>query len=218
MPTIEGIGDEVVHFFLGLGIVFICLLLWLTTRVRNADEPFFRTVYVLERRYRRTNVSNDRNRPQNTVERSAEGMKNLVTCDFYFHNIFHKHEYVLLGDRSNILPLEASDSQPAVTVTINRDAVPNNGDDISVVQNNNTESTTGLCGEEGILRRRLAFFKAGSHSAPTGNTTVKNSSPEEENREDQSEANNIKVRIKYLNDDLRVVDGILHERLSDFKK
>lgn len=92
MPTIEGIGDEVVHFFVGLGIIFICLLLWLTTRVRNADEPFFRTVYVLERRYRRTNVANERARIQNTTDRGAEGKKinddSYSACIIHVFNIF----------------------------------------------------------------------------------------------------------------------------------
>ena len=74
MPTIEGIGDEVVHFFIVLGIILICLLLWLTTRVRIVDEPFFRTVYVLERRYRRTNVTNERARIQSATDQGAEGM------------------------------------------------------------------------------------------------------------------------------------------------
>ncbi|XP_065212670.1 transmembrane and ubiquitin-like domain-containing protein 1 [Planococcus citri] len=193
MPTIEGIGDEVVHFFIGLGIVFICLLLWLTTRVRNADEPFFRTVYVLERRYRRTNVTNEGTRIQSITDQGAEG------------------DHV--GDP---LPVEASNSQSTVTIkqtTSNDNANFQNGDQTDA-------AVSGPCGEESVLRRRMAFFKAGSHNTSTSsdNAAARNSRPDDENVDNQSEANNIKVRLKYLNDDLRIVDGRLHERLLDFKK
>lgn len=59
VSSIEGVGGEVIQFFLCLGVILIGCLLWLSTRVRNAEEPFFRTVYVLERRVRETEPSSN---------------------------------------------------------------------------------------------------------------------------------------------------------------
>lgn len=60
ISNIEGVGGEVIQFFVFLGVLVICFLLWLSTRVRNTDEPFFSTVYVLERRYGRNRMEEDR--------------------------------------------------------------------------------------------------------------------------------------------------------------
>jgi len=59
VSSIEGVGGEVIQFFLCLSVIFVGCLLWLSTRVRNAEEPFFRTVYVLERRVRDTEPSSN---------------------------------------------------------------------------------------------------------------------------------------------------------------
>lgn len=72
ISTIEGVGNEVIQFFIFLGIVLICLLLWLSTRVRSQDEPFFSTVYVLERRYGRT--SEEPARVPHPTENNTEGI------------------------------------------------------------------------------------------------------------------------------------------------
>ncbi|KAK7598362.1 hypothetical protein V9T40_006597 [Parthenolecanium corni] len=75
ISTIEGVGNEVIQFFIFLGIVLICLLLWLSTRVRSQDEPFFSTVYVLERRYGRT--SEEPARVPHPTENNTEGNQGL---------------------------------------------------------------------------------------------------------------------------------------------
>lgn len=128
----------------------------------------------------------------------------------------------MVGDHGDPLPVEASNSQSTVTIkqtTSSENTNFQNSDGVSVLQTN-AESVAGPCGEESVLRRRLTFFKAGSHSTSSSsdNATARNSCPDDENVDNQSEANNIKVRLKYLNDDLRIVDGVLHERLLDFKK
>lgn len=48
MTLIEGIGDEVIHFFILLAIVLIAVIAWWSTNI--SERPLMRTVLILERR------------------------------------------------------------------------------------------------------------------------------------------------------------------------
>lgn len=127
-------------------------------------------------------------------------------------------------ERNEHLPLQSENSQPTVTIkqtNSSEDAnFSSNSESIPVVQAN-TDTQNGISeSAQSELRRKLIEFYHGSQNicnenSPTNSKTGHNS---EESSSEQIDLNSIKVRLKYVNDDLRVVDGVLNERLLDFKK
>lgn len=86
-----------------------------------------------------------------------------------------------------------------------------------IVSCNKTEES------EVVRHRRLAFFnnKEECYDIPQQNLSLKklideSSAPQEESNSSNEE--NIRIRLKYLNDDQKLVEGNLQEPLGDFKR
>ena len=50
MAMIEGVGDEVLDFFIVVGVLLVGWIAWCSTNI--ADQPLVRTVLILQRRTR----------------------------------------------------------------------------------------------------------------------------------------------------------------------
>lgn len=50
MTLIEGVGDEVLDFFIVVGVLFVGWVAWCSTNI--ADQPLIRTVLILQHRTR----------------------------------------------------------------------------------------------------------------------------------------------------------------------
>lgn len=68
MTIIEGVGDEVIHFFVLLIIVFIALVAWWSTNI--SERPLIRTVLILERRATRRTPTDTQTTPVDTTDTS----------------------------------------------------------------------------------------------------------------------------------------------------
>lgn len=114
---------------------------------------------------------------------------------------------------------EAVSSQPIVTInqsTSSESVIGSEGSDTAHLIQNNPGNSNAQC--DGRLYPSLpASGSQNSTSSSIFNVESKDPQKSEETVTSQSKSN-IKVRLKYTNDDSREVDGLLHERLLDFKR
>lgn len=68
MTIIEGVGDEVIHFFILLLVIFIALVAWWSTNI--SERPLIRTVLILERRTTRRTPTDTQTTPVDTTDAS----------------------------------------------------------------------------------------------------------------------------------------------------
>lgn len=61
----------------------------------------------------------------------------------------------------------------------------------------------------------VSLFREGDGS---GSGQSSEETRREENEQTESDSSNIHIKLKYLNDDLKVVEGSLQENLGDFKR
>lgn len=53
MTIIEGIGDEIIHIAIGIGVICLAVLAWWSTHIR--DVALYRTIVIVERNLRSNN-------------------------------------------------------------------------------------------------------------------------------------------------------------------
>lgn len=58
MTLIEGIGDEIIHIAIGVGVICLSILAWWSTHIR--DVALYRTIVIVERN-RHSNNNNNNN-------------------------------------------------------------------------------------------------------------------------------------------------------------
>jgi hypothetical protein len=268
MTLIEGVGDEVTHFFALVIVVLVGLIAWWSTRI--ADQPLIRTVLILERRTRHhVSVeqppvaptasssldnsidtgqleplgSSDENQ-QETAGGAACEICNKETDNISSPPAAASSSQGLNGDQAwelressnaTVNKRREASSSP-VTGTRNGNNFTEHDSQTDVPAANETHSS--------LLRsRRLAFFQSRqvtlldssvadgpmlstSSSADSDNIDTVNSKNNEQGptlissdaNDGLPTAGSIRIRLKYLNDDQKLVEGRLHEQLGDFKR
>ncbi|XP_044262249.1 transmembrane and ubiquitin-like domain-containing protein 1 [Tribolium madens] len=139
MPLIEGIGDEVTHFFIALLVMLVVSLAWWTTSI--SEQRHVQTVWLLDRRRHRA--------PRRLTN--------------------HTHA-VTIAEGTTV-------RTETVTETPKPPEPGSSSDDRS---------------------RIVEAMDEGAPERPKGT--------------------DITIKLKYINDDLKLVDGKLQEQLGDFKK
>ncbi|XP_045479722.1 transmembrane and ubiquitin-like domain-containing protein 1 isoform X2 [Harmonia axyridis] len=206
MTLIEGIGDEVIQFFIGL---FFILIAWCTTNTSN--DGSLRTVFLLERRRLRavrrlithtesstivegTSVDNSEiNQSNSTME---EEKPTSTSAD--------DENQTLQGEETRIVEamdapnsIETNGLRRRVNLNLNSDLSNNltsDGDNSINTSQNDTTKAPSECLEPNI--------QASSSK----------------NEEDKKGSEKICVKLKFVTDELRVVDGSLKENIGDFKR
>ncbi|KAJ8984860.1 hypothetical protein NQ317_002699 [Molorchus minor] len=243
MTLIEGIGDEVTHFFIALFVITVVSLAWWTTNI--SEQRHVRTVVLLERRRHRhrrlTNHTETVTITEGTLLTSTANVRTPIEDD---------------------TPSEASASAPDSSEAPGSEGAAskvdtdNNGEpEVSEEQNIIETMDADTCE---LRQRRLAFYDNFNNerqgngrpvpSAPpatsqasaglqtdteniTDDTLMEHNYAERpsttsastSNVKNSQEAgddskNGITIKLKYLNDDLKLVDGRLEENLGDFKR
>ncbi|EFA13585.1 hypothetical protein TcasGA2_TC006890 [Tribolium castaneum] len=141
MPLIDGIGDEVTHFFIALLVMLVVSLAWWTTSI--SEQRHVQTVWLLDRR---------RHRPPRRLTN-------------------HTHAVTIAeGTTSPAEPPKPPEP--------------------------------GSSSEDDRSRIVEAMDEGAPERGPAGPTPK----------------TDITIKLKYINDDLKLVDGKLQELLGDFKK
>lgn len=270
MTLIEGVGDEVTHFFVLLIIVLVGLIAWRSTSI--ADQPLIRTVLILERRTRHRvavdpppvqpttspTVDNSIDTGQLEISRSSndnnqemDGATDCQICDKEADNVSSplmaaaSTSHSLSSNRNSEMP---ETSSGIVNERRNFKASPSPGDENSFGESDShvdVHSFTPAANANSYLlrSRRLAFFQSrqvtlldspvvdgpllsASSSTDSDNIDMTNTTNNEQGtsvvssdtNDDLPVAGSIRIRLKYLNDDQKLVEGRLHEQLGDFKR
>lgn len=66
MTIIEGIGDEIIHIAIGIGVICLSILAWWSTHIR--DVALYRTIVIVERNRRSNNNNSNSVLDQNQTE------------------------------------------------------------------------------------------------------------------------------------------------------
>ncbi|KOC69967.1 Transmembrane and ubiquitin-like domain-containing protein 2 [Habropoda laboriosa] len=201
MTLIEGVGDEVTDFFIVVTVLLVGWLAWYSTSI--TDQPLIRTVLVLHRaRTRLADIrSNHQNassftRPPNlevseeeTIEPIADDNGNSQSCP----------EPSIADTNEGISP----DTHRAAEATATEEVL------IETMDSFNNDSTT-------LLQRQSKINASKETNIPTPTCTE----PVEHESENLStnDANKISIKLKFINDDQKLVTGSLKELLGDFKR
>lgn len=205
MTLIEGIGDEVIHFFIGILIVIIVTLAWWTTDV--TEQRSFGTVYV----FRRRRTRNQRNLTSHT--QSSEIIEDQ-----------NNHSNSTIESK----PPEASTSstknpnQP--TSRSEEEEIVSRMDAPTIARESRTISSDSAT--ENVLSNHNVNIPDDSQIKKNEEQKLNNQNniPSEENEinieenEEPLDPETIRIKIKFLNDDLRLVTAKLQEKLGDFKQ
>lgn len=117
MTLIEGVGDEVIHFFLLLAIVLIVLIAWWSTNL--SERPLIRTVFIVERRtIRRTpadiqTITNDVTDSNNVLEEGSEAVEECKTSQSNTGDE-SQNEASMVGQLNESEPIPNSEPQPGM--------------------------------------------------------------------------------------------------------
>ncbi|XP_050296362.1 transmembrane and ubiquitin-like domain-containing protein 1 [Anthonomus grandis grandis] len=255
MTLIEGIGDEVTHFFLFLFAGLIAYIAWWSTNI--SDQRQFRTLVLLNRR---------RNNSREVYRVRVPFRPNLQSLR-YLRQLTNHTEAVTIseGTPSNsstsvqtddsaepVILNQTSEQQASSSTEIKTESAPSSSavqsntegeplfgeeersdDDLVELEQNEIIETMDSEAQSELRQRRLAHFANASPEPKknAANNPLSSESPENElSREpsasiDSSDASppvdqtsdNITIKLKYINDNIRIVDGRLEELVGDFK-
>lgn len=189
MSLIEGVGDEVTNFFIILGITLVAWFAWCSTNI--IDQPIIRTVLILQHRTRTSIAELRASQTTNTVNQS----RNLEVSE---------EESV---ESSNIENNDTETSCPETSIT----------DTNTPALQRVSEATTS---EEVLIETMDSFNneenRIDESSKPESTCpNITECTPENLTNDNDNE---ISIKLKFINDDQKVVTGSLKEMLGDFKR
>jgi len=185
MSIIDGVGDEVLHFFIAVIIIVLVSIAWTSTDIRNHIN-FNRTFYLIEHRSRNRVLSN--HMESVTISQGHDSVNNSSSEE--------------VERTENVLTASEAD-----------------GEEGEIIERMDADI------EEEVRVRRLTFYEQ------EGIPVISQETSEIEETMDTSgvnidglntpilnEADKIIIKLKYINDDLKVVEGYLTELLGEFKR
>ncbi|GLG92648.1 Uncharacterized protein GBIM_00276 [Gryllus bimaculatus] len=239
MPIIEGVGDEVIQFFIVIMLILIGIIAWRSTGL--SERQIIRTVLILERRSRHqvlAELPTSTSTPSAAIENNIDtGQETSSSDEVPEEGTSDNHA----RPKENDHPTEAAGSSQAVQsdacLDLNNSCRQELNVELAAAVNDLSSEVGNQSNEEplsSVLRqRRLAFFQSRQETLlDTPNTNDNRHSPcdsvRQSDLEETLEASssdmktplpgNIRIRLKYLNDDQKLVEGRLEELLGDFKR
>ncbi|XP_077297628.1 uncharacterized protein LOC143919272 [Arctopsyche grandis] len=245
MTIIEGVGDEVTQFCLIVLCGIIALLAWWSTA---QQPHRFRTAVILDRNVRHIYrffprpVSGQRHpqhmlilsgpapntdsqaitsnsRSENTIPSRIESIpiddsQQNPTTDVVANNQETSGEDT---EMNNIVNTMDMDSEASV-LRNRRLAFFENRSNIDNLQNDSTVTETETSDPK-LISDKDENTEQTDKTDNTCSDATENSEVKSENSQETPDINDaIRIRLKYLNDDLRLVEGSLHEPLGEFKR
>ncbi|XP_006624132.1 transmembrane and ubiquitin-like domain-containing protein 1 [Apis dorsata] len=202
MTLIEGVGDEVTDFFIVVAVLLIGWLAWYSTSI--TDQPLIRTVLVLRRT--RTRLAELRANHQNAS--SFTRPPNLeVTEEETIEPIADDN-----NSNSQACPEPSiADTNEEISPDTHRTSEATATEEVLIEA---MDSFNNDCATKLQKQTKLSSSKETSISTSTCNDSI------EHERETLSttDANEISIKLKFINDDQKMVTGSLKELLGDFKR
>lgn len=202
MTLIEGVGDEVTDFFIAVVVLLVGWLAWCSTNI--TDQPLIRTVLILQHRTRTRIAALQANHRNMSI---FNWPPNLETSE---------EETAQQTSRNNEATSNCSESS-AIDTSAGNSPEPNRTSQttateevlIEAMDSFNSDNTT-------LLQKETKENPSDSTSSPPS-TCTDNSEPSTENLSTNN-SNEISIKLKFINDDQKLVTGSLKELLGDFKK
>ncbi|KAJ8935973.1 hypothetical protein NQ314_012540 [Rhamnusium bicolor] len=203
MTLIEGIGDEVTNFFIALFVVIIVTLAWWTTNI--SEQRHVRTVLLLERRRHRahrrlTNHTETVTITEGTILSSAseESPNTEDITSIEPSSSVHK-------------PSEAKGRNEEIDTSAQSAHLPHSSSNVEDTIENILDST-----EHAVMEHNYAERNESTSNVQSNGTDEKSEVDKSEHISENKSG--ITIKLKYINDDLKLVSGRLEERLGDFKR
>ncbi|KAG8243964.1 transmembrane and ubiquitin-like [Homalodisca vitripennis] len=204
MSVIEGIGDEVVQFFSVVLVVVLAVAAWWSTSIRESHHNI-RTVLILERRSRNRTGGESIQPPaavpdtDNAIDTGQQDASDGVETEILTDDSQEKDD----SESSTTCVSEGTDANPSPEAT---QLSPEEGSAATEPQCDSSSS------EQNLRKRIGPFLKA--QAATLLSEPTRNSVEEQTVRE----GDQIRIRLKYLNEDQKLVEGRLQEQLGEFKR
>ncbi|XP_063704231.1 uncharacterized protein LOC134833733 [Culicoides brevitarsis] len=201
---ITGIGDEVTNFFIILVIFCVIYFGWRSTAVTPASSPV--GVLIIEQNTRFTSAPSNNNTPENReLTRSDSQLSTRTeTEELTVNNVIEELE----NDITDFIGRSSSSFDPLVDENHETTFTETGGEeqiieamDGDVVDNNGSSGSTN----DGLRHRKVTGEQGDT-------TTDKTESKDVENDRE------LTIKLKYLNDDLKLVTAKASEAIGDFKK
>lgn len=218
---VAGIGDEVIHFFAIVLIVLLAVLAWWSTSI--TEGPLIRTVLILERRTRnRTTVETIQTQPsvsdsENGIDTGQEdnGEEGVETETLELSEDKEESENspatgAAAVSSETATNIEDTSSNRPTSNTFEGSASNVQTSETSTTVNSTSTSLRNRFKEKLLLQTQTVKIE----TAPS--EEAGQSSNQQMNQEDFTDQ--IRIRLKYLNDDQKLVEGRLQEQLGDFKR
>ncbi|XP_011268805.2 transmembrane and ubiquitin-like domain-containing protein 1 [Camponotus floridanus] len=203
MSLIEGVGDEVTDFFIVMSILLVGWLAWCSTSI--ADQPLIRTVLILRdrtptriaairaNRQNVSSISQDVGRPPNLETTEEETNETASDNDSIQSNCPNASAMDISETQDVARPMESTTAEEVLIETM--DSFSN--DDSTLLHRSvkaDNSDTTNIIDQT-----------CGSSSECTTEDSI-------------SDSNEITIKLKFINDDQKLVTGSLKEMLGDFKR
>lgn len=226
MALIEGVGDEVIQVFVYFLLFLIGVVAWWSTRI--TERPLVRTVLILERRGNRQVAGEPPPTPAEPASSSEEKPTDEPTID---------------QAQTSTASLDATDRDPEINTIVTQTTAAGyqvleaSSEDVTV--RNRRLAYYEDCSMHPVISQGEGddSINNSSEPFPLPECTLE-TTPDVEpvvdskvqsleaivdaeaniSERPQDEPHNIRIRLKYLNDDLKMVDGNLEEQLGDFKR
>ncbi|XP_012540502.1 transmembrane and ubiquitin-like domain-containing protein 1 [Monomorium pharaonis] len=205
MSLIEGVGDEVTDFFIVMTVLLVGWLAWCSTSI--ADQPLIRTVLILRDRTPTRITSVRANQQQSTNNLSVQDAVQSHNSETSEEETVETSNNSVDGTQSNCPNAAADTSESPQEVS------------------RPTESTTA---EEVLIEAMDSFnnsdpsllqrTKTNNSDSSLNQSTTSNSESALEETTVTDNSNNITIKLKFINDDQKIVTGSLKEMLGDFKR
>jgi transmembrane and ubiquitin-like domain-containing protein len=208
---IDGIGDEVLNFFILVFVSFIIFFAWKSTSVRTERlRPLLGSRILLDPHRRlqliantTTNVINSH--PITANSSRSESRESNLTEEIGFDEVSSIEELtqtILTEATESLNPI------PASLEELEQEAI------IHVMDHNNIEPSTSSSSTDGGLRQRNVHSALVNSEAQTVELVTKDSlnvPPAAAEPKEIDLSQQIRIKLKYLNDELKLVQGNLEE-------
>ncbi|XP_015590244.1 transmembrane and ubiquitin-like domain-containing protein 1 [Cephus cinctus] len=203
MSYIEGVGDEVTDFFIIVGVLLVGWLAWRSTNI--ADQPLIRTVLILQHRTR-TRIAELRANHQ-SVDSSSRPPNLESSLD---------ESAVSNANDNNTMEIQCP-MPSSVTATENMPIQSDTTATAATSEDVLIEAMDSFNNEDSGLRHRTP--KITTSETTTNITEAASTITECTNEESSSiDGNQISIKLKFINEDQKMVTGSLKELLGDFKR
>ncbi|XP_034950904.1 transmembrane and ubiquitin-like domain-containing protein 1 [Chelonus insularis] len=202
MTLIEGVGDEVTDFFIVVGVLLIGWIAWCSTNI--SEQPLIRTVLILQHRTRthiaELRANNQSSRTDSRSTNSEESSDESIAVSNDANNETEQTCPINSQEASQVTP-EATNASNAVENTSSEEVLIQAMDSLNDGPN--------------------LHYRPVKLTTPESTTTSEASSvipPDSVSESASCEDNEITIKLKFINDDQKLVTGRLKELLGDFKR